>query len=134
MLAAAVVTDGILPAVKVWSPRPRQVTCSRSPLKSGGSRIKGKPAEPRGLCCFCHSPLCLLSHMHGNWVRGSVYLGRDAAAGMAVWISSLLPADALQRTGLKGEEGCEGGRVSGEDPQCRVLGTKGRDEGKLGQM
>lgn len=71
--------------------------------------------------------------MRGNWVRGSVYLGRDAAAGTAVWIGSLSPADALQRTGLNGEDGCEGERVGGEDPQCRALGTEGRDEGKLGQ-
>lgn len=66
--------------------------------------------------------------MRGNWVRGGVYLGHDTATGTAMWINSLSPADALQRTGRK-----EGGVNSG-DPQNWALGTKGRDEGKLNQM
>lgn len=76
VLAATVVVVVILPVVKVWSPRLRQMTRSRLPsYKVAHGRIKGKPAEPQGRCCFGRSPLRLLSHMRGNWVRGSVYLG-----------------------------------------------------------
>lgn len=63
---------------------------------------------------FLSLPLCLLSHMRGNWVRGSVYLGDDTVAGTGVWI------DSLWRTGLREGKGGHEGAVRGP-PELGLL-------------